>query len=401
MRVTARIVTVRIVLALAILATLLSYFKFNHCEDNNFAGPDQYIHACYSDLPALFSERAFGQGQWAFSGGDQAAEYPALQGMVMWATAQISSDSPITYFRINIFLIALLFIASAFILYRIRPELSYLYAIVPTGIAALFINWDLWAIVTMLLSIYWFDRKRETLSAVTLAISIATKFFPIVLLLPIAIIFLRRQDIRGAIRYIALTLAIFIAINIPFALTTPQGWWRFYELNLERKADWGSLWYALSVLALNLPAINYLSILTLLIVVTAISIFLLQVERTLPLSESALYIFIGVMAVSKVYSPQFVLWLAPLVILALRDKRDLPWFWGWQIAEIGYHIAIWQHLALLTGATYGLSVKAYAVFILIRIAASIALAIALARRHKRRDQPWAAEFLISSASSYP
>jgi len=401
MRVTARIVTVRIVLALAILATLLSYFKFNHCEDNNFAGPDQYIHACYSDLPALFSERAFGQGQWAFSGGDQAAEYPALQGLVMWATAQISGDSPITYFRINIFLIALLFIASAFILYRIRPELSYLYAIVPTGIAALFINWDLWAIVTMLLSIYWFDRKRETLSAVTLAISIATKFFPIVLLLPIAIIFLRRQDIRGAIRYIALTLAIFIAINIPFALTTPQGWWRFYELNLERKADWGSLWYALSALGLNLAAINYLSILTLLIVVTAISIFLLQVERTLPLSESALYIFIGVMAVSKVYSPQFVLWLAPLVILALRDKRDLPWFWGWQIAEIGYHIAIWQHLALLTGATYGLSVKAYAVFILIRIAASIALAIALARRHKRRDQPWAAEFLISSASSYP
>ena len=401
MRSTARVTTVRIVLALAILATILSYFKFNHCEDNNFAGPDQYIHACYSDLPALFSERAFGQGEWAFSGGNQAAEYPALQGLVMWATAQISSDSPITYFRINIFLIALLFIASAFILYRIRPELSYLYAIAPTGIAALFINWDLWAIVTMLLSIYWFDRKRETLSAVTLAISIATKFFPIVLLLPIAIIFLRRQDIRGAIRYIALTLSVFIAINIPFALTTPQGWWRFYELNLERKADWGSLWYALSVLGLDLAAINYLSILTLLIVIAAVSIFLLQVERTLPLSESALYIFIGVMAVSKVYSPQFVLWLTPLVILALRDKRDLPWFWGWQIAEIGYHIAIWQHLALLTGATYGLSVKAYAVFILIRIAASIALGIALARRHKRRDQPWAAEFLISSASSYP
>jgi len=401
MRSTARVTTVRIVLALAILATILSYFKFNHCEDNNFAGPDQYIHACYSDLPALFSERAFGQGEWAFSGGNQAAEYPALQGLVMWATAQISSDSPITYFRINIFLIALLFIASAFILYRIRPELSYLYAIAPTGIAALFINWDLWAIVTMLLSIYWFDRKRETLSAVTLAISIATKFFPIVLLLPIAIIFLRRQDIRGAIRFIALTLSVFVAINIPFALTTPQGWWRFYELNLERKADWGSLWYALSVLGLDLAAINYLSILTLLIVITAVSIFLLQVERTLPLSESALYIFIGVMAVSKVYSPQFVLWLAPLVILALRDKRDLPWYWGWQIAEIGYHIAIWQHLALLTGATYGLSVKAYAVFILIRIAASIALGIALARRHKRRDESQATEFLLSSASSYP
>lgn len=393
--------TARIVIALAILATTLSYFKFSHCEDTNFASPNQYIHACYSDLPALFSQRAFGQGQWAFSGGDQAVEYPALQGVVMWATAQISSDSPITYFRINIFFIALLFIASAFILFRIRPELSYLYAVAPSGVAALFINWDLWAIVTMLLSIYWFDRKRETLSAIALAISIATKFFPIVLLLPIAIIYLRRQDVRGAMRYISLTLAIFIAINIPFALTTPQGWWRFYDLNLGRTADWGSLWYALSIFGVDLSNINYLSILAVLIAISVIAIFLLQTSATLPLSESALYIFIAMMAVSKVYSPQYVLWLAPLAILALKDKRDLPWFWGWQIAEIGYHIAIWQHLALLGGSTYGLSVKVYATLTLIRICASIALAIALARRYKRNTSFPAAEFLISSGSSYP
>ena len=394
-------VSTRLVIALAILASTLSYFKFSHCEGNNFAGPDQYIHACYSDLPALFSERAFGKGQWAFTGGDQAVEYPALQGVIMWASAQISSDSPITYFRINIFLIALLFIASALIFYRIRPELSYLYAIAPTGVAALYINWDLWAIVSMLLAIYWFDRKREALSALALAISIATKFFPIVLLLPIAIIYLRRQDMRGALRYIGLTLTTFIAINIPFALTTPQGWWRFYQLNLDRTSDWGSLWYALSVFGIDLTNINYLSILAVLIAVAAISIFLLQTTQTLPLSESALYIFIAMMAVSKVYSPQYVLWLTPLALLALIDKRDLPWFWGWQIAEIGYHIAIWQHLATLTGATFGLPVKAYATFTLIRIFASIALAIALARRHKRNEGFPAAEFLISSGSSYP
>lgn len=393
--------TARVIIALAILATTLSYFKFSHCEDKNFATPDQYIHACYSDLPALFSQRAFGQGQWAFSGGDQAVEYPALQGVVMWATAQISTDSPVTYFRINIFLITLLFIASAFILYRIRPEFSYLYAIAPTGVAALFINWDLWAIVTMLLAIYWFDRKREAISSIALGIAIATKFFPIVLLLPIAIIYLRRQDLRGAIRYISLTLAVFLLINIPFALTTPEGWWRFYDLNLGRTADWGSLWYALSVFGVDLTNINYLSILAVLIAISVIAIFLLQTSATLPLSESAFYIFVAMMAVSKVYSPQYVLWLAPLAILALKDRRDLPWFWGWQIAEIGYHIAIWQHLALLTGSTYGLSVKAYATLTMIRILASIALALALARRHKRNTSFPAAEFLISSGSSYP
>ncbi len=375
-------ITTRIVLAFAVIASLLSYEKFSHCEGVNWAGPTQYVHACYSDLPALFSERAFGDGKWAYSGGEQAVEYPALQGLVMWATAAISTDSPVTYFRINIALIALLFIASVFIFHRIRPEYSYIYALAPTGVAALYINWDLWAIATMLLAIYWFDRKAYLWSSLALAISIATKFFPIFLLLPIAIIFLRQEKVVEGVKYIAITLTTFILINLPFAITSPEGWWRFYDLNLKRQADWGSIWYALSVYGLNLTHINYLTILTLLIGVLIVTIYLLQTKETLTLAMSAIYIFIVVMAVGKVYSPQFVLWLAPLVLLAIKDKRDLSWFWFWQIAEIGYHIAIWQHLALLTDAKYGLSTEIYAGFALLRIAASIALAVALARRHR-------------------
>ena len=120
----------------------------------------------------------------------------------------------------------------------------------------------------------------------------------------------------------------------------------------------------------------------LLIGVAVVAIFLLQTREVLTLAESSVYIFIVLLAVTKVYSPQYVLWLTPLVLLALRDKRDLSWFWFWQIAEVAYHLAIWQHLALLTGATFGLPVKAYAAIALFRIAASIALAVALARRHR-------------------
>lgn len=373
--------TTRIVLLCAVLASLLSYAKFSHCESVNWAGPTQYVHACYSDLPALYSDRAFGKGGWAFSGGDQAAEYPALQGVVMWATTFLSGDSAVSYFRVNILLIAALFLLTVLIFHRMRPEYSYLYALAPTGVAALYINWDLWAIISMLLAIYWFDRKAYLYSSIALSVSIATKFFPIVLLLPILIIFLRRQEFVEGLKYLATTIALFVVINLPFAITTPDGWWRFYDLNLHRQADWGSIWYALSVFGMSLTHINYLTILTLLIGVSIVTIFLLQTRATLTLSASALYIFIVMMAVSKVYSPQYVLWLTPLALLALKDKRDLSWFWFWQIAEIGYHIAIWQHLALLSDAKFGLSVEIYAGFALLRIAASIALAIALARRH--------------------
>jgi len=375
-------ITTRVIVLFAIVASLFSFAKFSHCEKSVWAGPDQYIHACYSDLPALFSERAFGKGQWAFSGGDQAVEYPALQGVVMWATAKVSPNGPVSYFNFSAILIALLFIASALLVYRIKPESALLYALAPTGILSLFINWDLWAIVTTLLAIYWFDRKQELASAAILGVSIATKFFPIVLLLPIAIIYIRRQEVKNGIRYIATALGTFIVINIPFALTTPTGWWRFYDLNLHREADWGSIWYALSVFGFNLNHINYFAILTLLIGVAVVAIFLLQTKETLSLAESSIFIFIVLMTVSKVYSPQYVLWLTPLVVLALRDKRDLAWFWFWQIAEIIYHLAIWQHLALLTGAHFGLPVKAYAAIALFRISAAIALAVALARRHR-------------------
>ena len=58
------------------------------------------------------------------------------------------------------------------------------------------------------------------------------------------------------------------------------GWWRFYKLNLERGADWGSIWLALSQLGLSLTNLNYLSILLLLIGFTAIAIFLFEIKST-------------------------------------------------------------------------------------------------------------------------
>jgi uncharacterized membrane protein len=300
----------------------------------------------------------------------------------MWATAKVSPAGPVSYFNFSAILLALLFIASALILYRIRPESALIYILAPTGIAAMFINWDLWAIVTMLLAIYWFDRNKEFASAVILGISIATKFFPIVLLVPVVIIYLRRHKVSKMAKYCATTLGVFICINLPFALTTPTGWWRFYDLNLHREADWGSIWYALSVFGIDLNHVNYLSILTLLIGVLIVTIFLLQSKESLTLDQSAIFIFIVLMTVSKVYSPQYVLWLTPLALIAIKDKGDLSWFWGWQIAELIYHLAIWQHLALLTGAHFGLPVRAYALISLIRIAAALAFAVALARRYR-------------------
>jgi uncharacterized membrane protein len=259
----------------------------------------------------------------------------------------------------------------------------------------------------MLGAIYWFDRKKLDYSAIALGLSISTKFMPIFLLIPITLIFFRRNQISGALRYLLITSATFAAINLPVYLTTPEGWLRFYQLNISRGSDWGSLWYAMSSIGINMPNTNYLSVLILLAGLAGIAIYVLELRYVPSLAALSFIVLATVMCASKVYSPQYVLWLTPLAVIALIDKRDLHVFWIWQGAELIYHIAIWQHLATVTGATFGLPLFGYAIITFIRIAATIYLIAALVRRglaggtqgplaHKSLR-----EFLFESGNAYP
>jgi len=392
----------RALLALAIFAALLSFLKFSPCQSTNWATPDQYIHACYSDLPSLFGERGMVDNKWPYASDTNSVEYPVLTGLVMYATSFVA-HSPISYFNFNAFLLALLFIGVVFIVYRIKPEFTYLLPLAPAMIASLYINWDLWAITTMMLAIYWFDRKAYLYSSLALAISISTKFLPVFLLLPILFILWRSNQIRELVKYALTTAALWLAINLPFALTTPTGWWRFYKLNVEREADWGSLWLAFNHLGLGLANLNYLAILLLLIGLTSFVVFLFELKNTPTLASVAFIVLAIVMVASKVYSPQYVLWLTPLAVIALANKKDLHAFWIWQSAETLYHLAIWQHLALFTGAKFGLQQGGYATITLIRISATIYLAWVLIKRalETRNTQGSLFDLLFEGSKPYP
>jgi hypothetical protein len=393
---------VKALIALAILAALLSVAKFSHCANTGWATPDQYVHACYSDLPALFEARGLSTNQWPFASDDNSVEYPVITAMVMYLTS-FAANSPVSYFNINIFFLILLFIATVVLVRKIRPEFAYLVPVAPAMIASLFINWDLWAIASMMLAIYWFDRKQFTNSALLMGVSISTKFLPIFLLIPIVFIFWRENKIKEAIKYVAITFGIWLAINLPFAVTTPTGWWRFYQLNLDRGPDWGSFWLALQQLGINLTNLNYLSILLLLIALTSISILLFEIKYTPTLASVSFFVLASVMLASKVYSPQYVLWLTPLAVIALTNKKDLHAFWLWQATELIYHIAIWQHLAQVTDAKFGLGPTPFAILTLVRIGGTIYLMAVLARRalQARNTHSKLLDLLFEGSKAYP
>lgn len=393
---------VRTLVVLAILASLLSIAKFSHCANTGWATPDQYIHACYSDLPSLFEARGLSTHQWPFASDENSVEYPVVTAMVMYATS-FAANSPVSYFNVNIFFLILLFIGTVILVRKIRPDFAYLVPVAPAMIASLFINWDLWAIATMLLAIYWFDRKKYLGSAALLGLSISTKFLPIFLLIPIVFILWRESKIKEAVKYIAITFATWLAINLPFAVTTPTGWWRFYKLNLERGPDWGSIWLALQQLGVNFTNLNWLSILLLLIAFTTIAVLFFELQHTPTLASVSFFVLASVMLASKVYSPQYVLWLTPLAAIALTHKKDLHAFWVWQATEIIYHVAIWQHIAQVTDAKFGLGPTPYAILTLVRIGGTIYLMAILARRalKGRNTRSKMLDLLFESSTVYP
>ena len=392
----------RILIVLAIGASLLSFAKFSHCENTGWATPDQYIHACYSDIPALFGSRGLDKNEWPFTSDDNSVEYPVVTAMAMYVTSFVA-NSPASYFNVNIFFLILLFIATVVLVRKIRPEFAYLVPVAPAMIASLYINWDLWAIATMMPAIYWFDRKKYLYSALIMGLSISTKFLPVFLLIPIAFILWRDDKVKELIKYVGVVAATWIALNLPFALTTPTGWWRFYKLNLERGPDWGSFWLALQQLGISLTNLNYLSVLLLLIALISVAIMLFELKYTPTLASVAFIVLASVMVASKVYSPQYVLWLTPLAVIALTHKKDLHAFWVWQATEVMYHVAIWQHLAIVTGAKFGLAATPFAILTLVRIGGTIYLMAVLARRalQARNKHSQLLDLLFEAGKPYP
>jgi uncharacterized membrane protein len=356
-------------IAAVFISALLSFLKFNHCRLNDWASPDNYIHACYTDIPALFSERGLDTNTFPYLSATNSIEYPPIIGLGNWLISFITpgENSYRWFFDINIALIAILFFGCALIVRKMQPQLTHLFIFAPAVIASLFINWDIWAVVTALLAIYYFDQKKFELSAIWLGISISTKFFPIVLLLPIAVIFYRNKKLTEFSRYLFTTFIIWGAFNLPIMLTYFDGWWRFYKLNLERSADFGSIWYGLSLLNIDLPSLSLIYPLLSIGLFTGFTFYLIKLKQTPKLAQVALFAVVIFTTIGKVYSPQFVLWLTPLAVIALTNSRQQITFWLWQASEITYHLAIWQYLALFTGAQFGLPAGGYVIAIALRV----------------------------------
>jgi uncharacterized membrane protein len=280
-------------------------------------------------------------------------EYPAITGVAIWLLTFITPSSGIpllNYFGINALIHALFFAGTGYYIKKLtNNSTAYLFVLAPACFMALNLNWDMWAVLPMVASIYYFENEKRKISAVLLGIAIAAKFFPLVLLLPIGIYFLKGKQIKDGLRYLGITAVTWLAFNLPVMIVSFDGWKYFYTFSFNRGLGDGSIYSVLGKIGLgqvySTPLYYALNI-----TLFGLLIFLMTKSKVnFSLSQTAFFTMFCFTYFGKQYSMQYVLWLAPLAVLliaSLPKKYVMPatYLYGaWQAIELLFRITYFQN----------------------------------------------------------
>ena len=323
----------------------------------------------FSDIRGFYGMHFYdGQHLWPFSEktllGDtkvqHPVEYPALTGLIMWLLSFLVSPSQTAvfdYYRITAaFQIVLLAISAYLIFKLVGKKYGFYFILAPAVLYSLNRNWDIWAIAAMLLAIYLFEKKRFQLSAILLAVSIATKFFPIVLMLPIMIIFLRNKQIKLFIRYALTTAIAWTVINLPFVLINYEGWAYFYKFSAERGLGSASFFEITNII---LPSITFSSIhfyILNTLALVAVTTYFVRLKSVPTLAATSFFVMFGFILFNKQYSMQYVIWLSALAVLTFsylkREHKELLIYVYilWQTLELAFQYSFFQKILTSTYA---------------------------------------------------
>jgi uncharacterized membrane protein len=324
-----------------------------------------------------------GQNLWPFSTHQllgaaepiHPVEYPALTGLIMWLFSffiEPAQNAWITYFRLTASTHIVIFAFTTYFVHKIAGRRwSILFAVSPAVLYSLNRNWDIWAVALMILAIYLFEKGKEKQSAILLAISIATKFFPLVLLFPIFIFYFRQNNLKKFISYFLHTVGAWVLINLPFVLINFRGWSYFYEFSYSRPIGSASVWDISSRLNVAIPSDKITFYLLNLGIFVLLGIYLLKSRIPVPLAESAFLTMFAFILFNKQYSMQYVIWLSALAVIAisyLNEKHKLRIIYlyvVWQLSEIVFQYFFFQNILTdyspettnpaISGFAYGLA----------------------------------------------
>ena len=175
------------------------------------------------------------------------------------------------------------------------------------------------AVVVVAATLWSWARGRPLLTGVLIGLGTATKLYPLFLLGALLVICVRERRWRELTGVVLAGAATWLVVNAPAYLTGREQWQVFWTFNSERAADLGSVWLVISQAsdqAFTAHTINVWSYAIFGLWCAGVALLGLTAPTTPRFAQLALLVVAGFLLVNKVYSPQYVLWLLPLAVLA-------------------------------------------------------------------------------------
>jgi uncharacterized membrane protein len=364
-----------VLVAASVLGMVLAFAEKSPCRAgawNSYAS--QFQRACYTDIYPLYYGEGLSAGKVPYTG--HPVEYPVLIGGAMQAVAWLVrniNDAMIRgreFFDLTVLLLAICAVVGVLATARaagpkaLRGASSpqqvnsrrwqvLMVALSPALILSAFVNWDLIALALTALGLAAWAARRGIWAGVLLGLAVATKFYPLVVFGPLLLLCLRAGRLREFGKTMAAAALAWLAVDLPVMIAAPSGWAYFFSFSKNRGADWGSIWYMFehfNVPVLGNPqldAVNKLSAVAFALVCVAITVLALAAPRRPRLPQLCFLVLAAFLMTNKVWSPQYVVWLVPLAVLA----RPRLWpYLLWQLAEVAYFFGIWGYLIFVYAA---------------------------------------------------
>jgi uncharacterized membrane protein len=381
-----------LLIATTIAVSALGYLQKVPCRSVGFDYARTVRRACYTDIYPLYFVRGLVDGKVPYLAKiPEPVEYPVLTGWFMQAISSVvhwtvPNEPPQTrglaFFDLTVVALALLAVVAVLATAyaaggRHVLRAGLMCALAPGLLLAAYINWDLLAVALSALAVAAWAGRRTVTAGVLLGLAISAKFYPLVFLWPFALLCARAGQWRAFGRLLAGTAGAWLVVNVPVMLLAWDGWLRFYSFSEERSVDWGSIFFLAArhgqSWVEDVPTLNMVGELSFVVLALAIGAVALTARRRPRLPQLLFLVTAAFMVTNKVWSPQYVLWLLPLVVLA---RPRLPAFLLWQAGEVAYFIGIWWYLLFVqSNGAAGIGDNTYFATMLARFLTVVAMAV--------------------------
>nr|WP_245906176.1 glycosyltransferase family 87 protein [Mycolicibacterium palauense] len=389
----------------------------------NWGQQRAYFAMCYSDTVPLYGAELLSQGKFPYKSSwvetDDAGtpqvqyngrpavrymEYPVLTGLYQYVSMALAKTytaltktiampvvaEVVMFFNISALGLALAWMLTVWAAATLAGRRIWDAALVagsPILIFQIFTNFDALATAFAMGGLLAWARRRPVLAGVLIGLGVAAKLYPVLLLVPIALLALRTGRWAEALRTGIAAVLAWLVVNLPIMVLFPRGWSEFFRLNTRRGDDMDSLYNVVrsftgwpgfdTGLGLWEPPVILNTVVAVLFVVclAGIGYVALTAPQRPRIAQLAFLVVAAFLLTNKVWSPQFSLWLVPLAVLALPHRRVLL---AWMTIDALVWIPRMQYL--YGEQNMGLPQEWFTTTVLVRDIAVVALCVLVLRQ---------------------